>query len=94
MAKGKTRKGQTIYIVCPLSFSFGHYFVCPFVIFLGQLYFLSFCRFSFDHYIVCPFVIFGQRKKEKTTNSIMAKGKRQKDKQYNGQRKMTKRQTI
>ena len=33
-------------------------------------------------------------KHEKRTNNIMAKGKRQKDKQYNGQRKETKGQTI
>jgi hypothetical protein len=33
-------------------------------------------------------------KNEKRTNNIMAKGKRQKDKQYNGKRKVTKGQTI
>jgi hypothetical protein len=31
---------------------------------------------------------------DKRTNNIMAKGKPPKDKQYNGQRKTTKRQTI
>jgi hypothetical protein len=34
-----------------------------------------------------------KRKRQRTEN-IMDKGKRQKDKQYNGQRKTTKRQTI
>jgi hypothetical protein len=43
MAKGKTTKGQTIKR--PKEFSFGHYIVCPFIVF-------------FDHYIVCPFVVF------------------------------------
>jgi hypothetical protein len=78
------------------------------------LYFLSFSRFpltiilfvllsfSFDHYIVCPFVVFlwprqkdkqynGQRKTTKRTNNVMAKGKRQKNKQYNGHRRNEKR---
>ena len=32
--------------------------------------------------------------KRPSTNNIMANGKRQKDKQYNGQRKTTKGQTI
>jgi hypothetical protein len=36
----------------------------------------------------------GQRKNDKRTNNIMAKGKREKDKQYKGQRKTTKGQTI
>jgi phosphate/sulfate permease len=35
-----------------------------------------------------------QRKNEKKTNNIMAKGKRKKDKQYKGQRKTTKGQTV
>jgi hypothetical protein len=33
-------------------------------------------------------------KNEKRTNNIMAKGKRQKDNEHNGQRKTTKGQTI
>jgi predicted membrane protein len=82
-----------------LSFSFGLYTGCPFVVFLLPLYCLSFCRFPlaiilfvlcwfpFGHYIVCSFVVFLWHK-------IMAKGKPKKDKQYNGQRKTTKRQTI
>jgi hypothetical protein len=34
------------------------------------------------------------KENDKRTNNIMAKEKRQKDKQYNGQRKTTKGQTI
>ena len=34
------------------------------------------------------------KENDKRTNYIMAKGKRQKDKQYNGQRKSTKGQTV
>jgi predicted membrane protein len=106
-----------------LSFSFGLYIVCPFVVFLWPLYCLSFGRFPlaiilfvlwsffFGHYIVCPFVvfllplycfsfcrfpfaIFWQKENKQRTNNIMAKGKRQKDKQYKAQRKTTKGQTI
>jgi hypothetical protein len=66
-----------------LSFSVGHYIVCPFVVFLWSLYCMSFCRF--------PLTI---RKTTKGQNNIMAKGKRQKDKQYNDQRKTTKGQKI
>jgi hypothetical protein len=108
MAKGKQQKekqynGQRIFPLAIIlfvlfSFSFGHYIVCPFVVFLWPLYCMFFCRFpldiilfvllsfSFDHYIV--------NENDKRTNNIMAKGKRQKGKQYNGQRKTTKGQTI
>jgi hypothetical protein len=51
-------KGFGHYIVCPLSFTFYHYIVCRFVIFLWPLYCLSFSRFSFGHYIIWPFVAF------------------------------------
>jgi hypothetical protein len=62
-----------------LSFSFGHYIVCPFVVFLWPLHCFSFCHL---------------KEKEKNTNSIIAKGKRQINKQYNGQRKTTKGQRV
>jgi hypothetical protein len=88
MAKGKL-----------LSFFFGNYIVCPFVVFLWPLYCLSSCRFPFGHYSVCPFVVFiwplyWAKRKRQRKNNIMAKGKRQKDKQCNDQRKRGKRQTI
>jgi hypothetical protein len=101
MAKGKPPKDKQ-----KMWFSFGHYIVCPFVALLLPLYCLSFCRFplaiilfvlwwfSFGHYIVCPFVVFLWQKHQQRTNNIKAKGKRKKDKQYNGQRKTTKGQTI
>jgi hypothetical protein len=89
MAKGKPQKdkqynGQrkttkAIILFVLLSFSFGHYIVCPFVVFLWPLYCLSFCL---------------PKENDQRTNNIKAKGKRQKDKQYNGQRKTTKGQTI
>jgi hypothetical protein len=76
------------FVVLPLAiilfvlllFTFGHYIVCPFVVFLWPLYCLSFWRY--------PLAII------LSTNNIMAKGKQQKDKQYNSQRKTTKGQTI
>jgi hypothetical protein len=62
---------------------------------------LFFCRFSFGLYIVCSFVKTRKRQtkkrpkeNEKRTNNIRAKGKPQKNKQYKGQRKTTKGQTI
>jgi hypothetical protein len=90
MAKGKRQKDK--------QYNFGNYIVCPFFAFYWPLYCLSFCRFPlaiilfvllsffFGHYTVCP--------KEKKTDNINAKGKRQKDKQYNGQMKTTKGKTI
>jgi hypothetical protein len=95
--KDKQYKDQRKNVL--LLFSFALYFVCPFVVFLWPLYCLSFCCFplaiilfvllllTFGHYIVCPF-------DDKRTNNIKAKGKLQKDKQYNDQRKTTKRQTV
>jgi hypothetical protein len=65
------------YILCPLSFSFGHYIVCPFVIFLWPLYCLYFCRFPLAIILFFPFVIFLWPKQyngqRKTKNNIMAK---------------------
>jgi hypothetical protein len=99
MAKGKQQKDAIILFVL-LLFSVGHYIFCPFVVFRWPLYCLFFYRFplaiilfvllsfSFGRYTVYPFVVF------RWPNNIMAKGKRQKDKQYNGQRKTTKGQTI
>jgi hypothetical protein len=72
------RSPFAIIVFVLLSFSFGLYIVCPLVVFLWPLYCLSFGRF--------PFAII--------LNTIMAKGERPKDKQYNGQRKTTKEQTI
>jgi hypothetical protein len=53
MVKRKTTKDKqyngrfplAIILFVLLSFSFGHYIVCPFIIFLWPLYCLSFCRF-------------------------------------------------
>jgi uncharacterized membrane protein len=77
------------------------------VVFLWPLYCLSFggfplafilfvlLSFSFGFYIVCPLVVFLLLLSCLSFfNNIMAKGKRQKDKQYKGQRKTTKGQTI
>jgi uncharacterized RDD family membrane protein YckC len=85
MAKGKTTKVQTIYIVCPfLVFPLA---IILFVILSSSflpLYCLYFSRFSFGHYIVCPFsfflwplycLSFMAKGKRQTTNNIMAKGK-------------------
>jgi hypothetical protein len=73
MAKGKRKKDKQYNGQMSLSFSrfsFGHYIVCPFVVFIWPLYCLYFSRFpvsiilfvllsfSFSHYIVCPFFLF------------------------------------
>jgi hypothetical protein len=64
------------------SLSFCHYSVCPFVVFLWPFYCLFFRGFplAFLLFVLWSFSFF--------------EGKRQKDKQYNGQRKTTKGQTI
>jgi hypothetical protein len=67
-------------------FSFGHYIVCPLIVFLLPLYCLSFGRF--------PLAIIRQKENNQRTNNIKAKGKPPKDKQYKGQRKTPKGQTI
>jgi hypothetical protein len=77
MAKGKRQKDKhyngrfplAIILFVLLSFSFGHYIVCPFVVFIWPLYCLS--RQKDKQYN-------GHRKNEKRTNNIMVKGKRQK----------------
>jgi cellulose synthase/poly-beta-1,6-N-acetylglucosamine synthase-like glycosyltransferase len=86
----------TIILFVLLLSSFGPYTVCPFVAFLWPLYCLSFFRFPFAIilFVLCWFSFVGQKKNEKKTNNVMAKGKPPKDKQYNGQRKTTKGQTI
>jgi hypothetical protein len=66
---------------CP--FSFGHCVACPSVIFFWPLCYLSFCPFLLV--IVLLVLSFFFRR----TSNTMAKEKGQKDKQHNGQKKMT-----
>jgi amino acid permease len=76
--KKRTEGQATLFL---LSFSLGHCFACPSV-----LFFWSLCCLSF-----CPFLLFIQWPKEndRRTSNTMAKRKGQKDKQHNGQKKMT-----
>jgi hypothetical protein len=85
------------YIICPfVAYLLPLYclFFCRFPLFIILFVVLS---FSFDHYTVFPFVVYLWplycllicRFPDKRTTNIMAKGIWQKDKQYNGQRKLT-----
>jgi hypothetical protein len=78
MTKGKGQKDKrtnntfplVILLFVLLSFSFGYCVICPFVLFLWLLCYLSFCpfplvivlfvllSFSFGHCVICPFALF------------------------------------
>jgi Flp pilus assembly protein TadB len=83
MAKRKKQKDRQRLSFC--LFSFRHCVVCPFAFFFWPLRCLSCCLFSFGHCVVCPFVFF------LLVDNTMAKRKRQKDRQHNGQKKKDKR---
>jgi hypothetical protein len=55
MAKGKQQRDKQFVL---LAFSFGHYNVCPFLIFPLAIILFVVLFFSFGYYIVCPFVVF------------------------------------
>jgi hypothetical protein len=85
-------------IVCPFVVFLWPLYCLSFGRFLLAIILFVLLSFSFGHYIVCPFVVFLWplyclsfcRFPLKKTNKQMNKGKRKKDKQYNGQRKTTK----
>jgi hypothetical protein len=75
-------------VVCPSALFFGHFVACPSVPVRLTIVLLVLLFLCFGHCVACPSVPF-LKEKARITSNTMTKRKGQKDKQHNGQKKMT-----